>query len=170
MDWERAYLDLLEYKERKGLTNLVIRPDTPRRILCDHRASEAIQPGRRRFRVRPESFAGTALLQEAVVNILRKYAENFYRVRRERWDSKHMVYKTLDESDPNLSFNQALVKERKSGRYVVKIQRSEKDLVSAVEKLIGEVERLYKEEQGNCLASISIGTFTSRCSSSMTTR
>lgn len=44
--------------------------------------------------VRPESFANTALLQEAVVNILRKYADAFYRTNRERWDSNHMVYKT----------------------------------------------------------------------------
>lgn len=144
VDWERAYLDLLEYKDRKGLTNLAIRPDAPRKILTTTGYSLVTDDAV----VRPESFAGTTLLQEAVVNILRKYAENFYRVRRERWDSKHMVYRTLDEGDPNLSFNRALVREHESSRYVVKIQRSESDLVSAVEKLIGEVDRLYKEETG----------------------
>ena len=148
VDWERAYLDLIEHKERKGLTNLAILPDAPRRILATTEPERLYSLVADESVVRPESFAGTALLQEAVVNILRKYAENFYRVRRERWDSKHMVYKTLDESDPNLSFNQASVKERESGGYVVKVQRSEKELVSAVEKLIGEVDRLYKEESG----------------------
>lgn len=148
VDWERAYLDLLEYKERKGLTNLAIQPDAPRRIIATTMPERLYSLVADESVIRPESFAGTALLQEAVVNILRKYAENFYRVRRERWDGAHMVYRTLDATDPNLSFNQTLVRERKAGRYVVKVQRAEKDLVSAVEKLIGEVDRLYKEESG----------------------
>ena len=148
MDWERAYLDLLEYKERKGLTNLVIRPDAPRRILATTEPERLYSLVADDSVVRPESFAGTALLQEAVGNILRKYADTFYRVNRERWDSKHMVYKTLDESDPNLSFNRTLVREREPSRYVVAIQRSESALISEVEKLIDEVDRLYKEETG----------------------
>ena len=148
VNWERAYLDLLEYKERKGLTNLVIRPDAARRILATTEPERLYSLVADSSVVRPESFAETALLQEAVVNILRKYADTFYRVNRERWDSKHMVYKTLDESDPNLSFNRALVREREPSRYVVEIQRSEGALISAVEKLIDEVNRLYKEETG----------------------
>ena len=148
VDWERAYLDLLEYKERKGLTNLVVRPDVPRRIIATNEPARLYSLVADESLVRPNSFARTALLQEAVVNILRKYADAFYRVNRERWDSDHMVYRTLDESDPNLSFNRGLVRERESSGYVVKIQRSESELVSAVEKLIDEVDRLYKEETG----------------------
>ena len=148
VDWERAYLDLLEYKERKGLTNLAILPDAPRRILATTEPERLYRLVADESVVRPESFTTTALLQEAAVNILRKYADNFYRVRREQWDSHHMIYKTLDESDPNLSFNRDLVRERASSRYLVKIQKSESDLVTAVEKLIDEVDRLYKEETG----------------------
>ncbi|MCX5886805.1 MAG: DEAD/DEAH box helicase family protein [Proteobacteria bacterium] len=148
VDWERAYLDLLEYKERKGLTNLAILPDVPRRILATTEPERLYSLVADESVVTPESFTTTALLQEAAVNILRKYADNFYRVRREQWDSHHMVYKTLDESDPNLSFNRDLVRERASSRYLVKIQKSESDLVTAVEKLIDEVDRLYKEETG----------------------
>lgn len=148
MNWEQAYLDLLDYKERKNLANLVIRPEALRRILATTEPERQYSLVADASVVRPESFAETALLQEAVVNILRKYADTFYRVNRERWDSKHMVYKTLDESDPNLSFNRSLVRERQPSRYVVTIQRSESALISAVEKLIDEVDRLYKEETG----------------------
>jgi len=99
VDWELVYLDLLAHKERKGLTNLVIRPDMPRRIIEDSAhytlvADEAL--------VRPSSFAQRALLQEAVTNILRKYVDAFHRARRERWDAQSMVYRLLDESDANL--------------------------------------------------------------------
>ena len=148
LDWEGAYLDLLEYKACKGLTNLVIQRDAPKRILATTEPDRLYSLVADESVVKPESFAGTALLQEAALSILRKYADSFYRVRREQWDSKHMVYSTLDETDPNLRFNRALVKERECSRYVVKIQRSEGELVSAVEKLIDEVDRVYKEETG----------------------
>jgi hypothetical protein len=69
VDWERAYLDLLEYKERKGLTNLVIRPDAPRRIIATAMPERLYSLTADESVIRPESFAGTALLQEAVVNI-----------------------------------------------------------------------------------------------------
>jgi hypothetical protein len=98
--------------------------------------------------VRPESFEETPLLQEAVTNILRKYTDDFYRIRREKWESNQMVYKTLDEYDPNFRLNQQGVKDGKSGGYVVKIQPSERHLVSAIEKLIADAEALYKKENG----------------------
>ena len=142
VDWERAYLDLLAYKERKGLTNLVICPDTPRRIIenipCTLIADESV--------VRPKTFAGRALLQEAVTTILRKYVDTFYRRRREAWESQAMVYRPLDESDPNLGFNRGLVREKPAAAYVVKVRRSEKQLVEDIQKLLGEAQRLYQQE------------------------
>jgi len=142
VDWEQVYLDVLAYKERKGLTNLVIRPDLPRKIIESTPytlvADDTV--------TRPRSFAERALLQEAVVNILRKYTDVFYRVNRERWDSQQMVYAPLDASDPNLGFNRGLVRERPSGAYVVKVRRSERELIAAVEKLLAETDRLYQQE------------------------
>jgi hypothetical protein len=142
VDWDRAYLDLLAYKERRGLTNLVIRPDTPRRIIesvpCTLIADEAV--------VRPETFAGRTLLQEAVTAILRKYVDRFYRRRREAWESQAMIYRPLDESDPNLGFNRGLVREKPTAAYVVKVRRSEKELVAAIQKLVEEADRLYQQE------------------------
>jgi len=146
VDWERAYLDLLEYKERKGLRNLVIPPDAPKSIITTTEPERLYRLVADEAVVRPTSFAGTALLQEAVVSILRKYADDFYRANRERWESNHMVYRTLDESDPNLRLNRGVVREGQSGGYVVKIQRSERALISAVEQLLKDAEALYQKE------------------------
>src|SRR5262249_18880571 len=55
-------------------------------------------------------------------------------------------YRLIDESDPNLSFNRQVVKEGKSGGYVVTVQGSKIDLVSAIQKLIDDTEALYKQE------------------------
>ena len=149
IDWERSWLDLMEYKERKGFTNLVIPADVPRRILTtspDNRlyrivADEAV--------VRPSSFREAALLQEAVLTILRKYTDTFYRIRRERWEANHMVYRPLDDSDPNFGFNRQSVKEGGRSRYLVKVRRSDKELIAAIEQFIKHEETLRKQDGEN---------------------
>ncbi|PIP36193.1 MAG: restriction endonuclease subunit R [Desulfobacterales bacterium CG23_combo_of_CG06-09_8_20_14_all_52_9] len=142
VDWEQAYLDLLAYKERKGLKNFVIRPEASRMIIEKVNntlvADESV--------VKPRAFAERALLQEAVTLILRKYADNFYRNRREKWESRNLVYKTLDKSDPNLTFNRDVVREHSEGTYVVKVLKSDKELIAAIEKLREDVARLRKLE------------------------
>ena len=142
VDWEQAYLDLLAYKERRGLTNLLIRPDTPRRVIQDTDytlvADAAV--------VRPASFAERSLLQQAVASILRKYADAFYRARRERWDTQHMVYRVLDQNDPNVAPNRELVQEGRGAAYVVRVRQSEQNLIEAIEKLRDEADRLRQQE------------------------
>ena len=142
VDWERAYLDLLAHKERKGLKNYVIRPEAPRMIIEKVNytlvADESV--------VTPRSFVERSLLQEAVTRILRKYADNFYRNRREKWESRNLVYKTLDKSDPNLTFNRDVVREHSEGTYVVKVHKSDKELIAAIEKLGEDVDILRKQE------------------------
>jgi hypothetical protein len=143
VDWEQAYLEVLAYKERKGLTNLVICPDTPREVIADGKysliADEAV--------VRPRSFAEQTLLQEAVTSILRKYVDTFYRDRRERWEADEaLVYLPLDENDSNLGFNRGAVREKPGPAYVVKVRRSEHQLVAAIQQLLADAEWLYQQE------------------------
>lgn len=144
VDWEQAYLDLLTYKERKGLNNLVIRPETPRRIIEQGQytltADDAV--------FNPPSFAKRALLQETVTHLLRKYADAFYRLRREQWEGQHLVYRPLDLDDPNLAFNRPSVKEKKAA-YTVRVPGSRGDLAAAIEKLRKNVEKLCKGENDN---------------------
>ena len=134
VDWQRVYLELLEYQERRGYANLVIRPETARTIV------ETSDPGRL-YRliadesvVAPTSFAGAGLLHEAVLSILRRYLDQFYRVHRERWEAQHMVYAELDEEHANFR------------DYTVRIARSEVELIDAIQKLIEEADRIYRQE------------------------
>jgi hypothetical protein len=144
VEWERAYLDLLEYKERKRFTNLVIPPDAPRKIIAQAEPTRLYRLIADESVVKPASFCGRLLLQEAVTNILRKYTEDFYRIRRERWEASRMVYRTLDENDPNLSFNRQALEEGKTG-YVVKVRRSERELIKAIAQLDADMKRLRDE-------------------------
>ena len=140
IDWEQTYLDLLEYKEQKGRDNLIVQPDVARQIIADGNqyrltAEESV--------VRPQSIKDVARLQEATTRILRKYVDAFYRMRRERWESQRMVYKPLNERDPNLSFSR---EPEAKGQYVVSVRQSEHTLIGEIEKLINEGEQLYAGE------------------------
>ena len=132
VDWQKVYLDLIEYKEQKGLANLVIFPKALRRIL------ETSDPDRvyklivaDESVVVPKSFEDTALLHEAIVSILRKYMEKFYRVRQERWESHHMSYTEINGDDAN--FQNYTVKSIRSG-------------AQAIERLIKQANSIYKED------------------------
>jgi len=133
VNWQAVYVELLELKEKRGFSNLVILPETPRRIL------EAREPALYKLladqtMVKPNSFAGVAMLSEAVVTILRKYVEKFFRVSQARWDSDNMEYQALSHDDANFK------------DYMVHIPRSERELIAAVKQLIDEGNRVYQED------------------------
>ena len=141
VDWEQAYLELLDYKARKGWSNLVIRPETLRAILekvpYTLKASEAV--------FRPRTFTDRTRLQEAVTAILRKYLDIFYRRAHERWDSQNLIYRPLDLDDPNLALKRPSVQEKRAA-YIVRVPHSHRDIVTAIERLCEDMDKLIKEE------------------------
>lgn len=141
VDWQQVYLNLLDYKSRKGWHNLILRPGTPRQLMdgIDYTliADEAT--------VKPQTFADRQRLQEAVTAILRKYMDTFYRRRRERWETEVMEYRPLDEHDPNLGFNRDAVREGRPA-YVVQVRQSNNKLIQTIQELLEQAEHLYQEE------------------------
>ena len=71
--------------------------------------------------------------------------DKFYQIRREQWEEHILIYKYLDRKDPNLAFRPHNVKEEEPA-YVVRIPRSEEQLVQAVQTLLKEQQRLYEQE------------------------
>lgn len=134
VDWERVYLELLAYKKRKGMANLVIRPDLLRAIFDKKEPSRLYSVVADDTVVQPASFAQTALLHKAVLSVLRKYMDKFYRVQRERWETKNMVYKDLDANDANFQ------------DYTIRVARSEKALIKDIQHLIDEADRIYRQD------------------------
>ena len=134
VDWDRLYLELLEYKERNGMKNLAVPLSAPRDILA------AREPGRRYRLVaddtlfRPASFAGLERLHEAALTILRKYMDKFYRDRKKRWESEHMEYRILDETDPDFQ------------HYTVNVLRNHPKLIQEIEELIRTADLLYRQD------------------------
>lgn len=152
VDWEKAYLDLLEHKEQEGLDNLAIPPPeilkeivagTGRTVpLYDLTAASSI--------IEPKSLADRESLQEAATSILRAYATNFYKEQRRRWTSRHLKYQTLNRNHPNLSFNfedSDAPEQGGSHEYMVSVSKQEEGLIEHIENLIRQADRLYEEDE-----------------------
>ena len=142
VDWDGLYLSLIEHKERKGMDNLVIRPDALRPIMEEKQPAYNLvaDPSL----IDPKGPEEWERLQDTVTAILRLYADRIYRRGRERWESRHMVYETLDKTHGNFTFN--AISDGGRGRYVVGVPRSEHELIEEIEKLINECRALYESE------------------------
>ncbi len=97
--------------------------------------------------VNPATFGGRTLLQDAVTAILRKYVDAFYSRRQAQWEADTLIYQPVDAHDPNLEFNHGMLGEEKAG-YIVRVQRSDHELIEAIEKLQQDAERLRNVDGG----------------------
>ena len=131
LDCERLYLAMLEHKEERGFHNLLIRPEHPRQILeaSDPKLYGLICDERLLIPSRAEQ---GAQLQAAMTSVLNKYVESFYRKRQQRWDSSKMIYAPLKKDDENFQ------------NYVVKVPRSDKDLLKSIHEAIEEWKKFQK--------------------------
>ena len=129
VDWQKVYLDLLEYKELKEFTNFAIRPETPKMIIETSHPARLYSLLADESVFAPRSFADTGLLHDAIVSILRKYMDKFYRVKQERWETNHMIYAEIDKENSNFR------------NYTVKSTRGDAD---TIERLIEEAQSIYR--------------------------
>lgn len=132
IDWEAIYLELLQFKEERAFHNLVINPEVVGKIagagdprlwglICD----EAF--------LRPRDSGQAAQVQGAIAGVLKKYVETFYRKRQMRWDSAKMDYKPIAKSNENFA------------EYVVKVPRSDKDLLQSIHDAVEEWTKHRKQ-------------------------
>ena len=145
VDWDRAYLSLIEHKESKGMDNLVVRPAELKRIL--EAGKDVYRLVAEESLTRPTSPEEWGRLQDTAAGILRLYADSLYRRGRERWESDHMVYRTLDETDANFRFNK--IREDGRGRYIVGVPKSERNLIAEIEALIDDCRALYESDRSS---------------------
>lgn len=142
MDWNRVYLEVLEYKARKGFSNLVIRPEVLQQIveakdangkaICAVIAEEDV--------IFPQKFGEREKLQQVVVRLLCKYVDKFYQKCREQWEEDNLEYGNLNSDDSNLTFNP----DPRDGKptYVLRIPSSKQDVIKEVESLVQQLDQL----------------------------
>ncbi len=102
INWEKIYLQLLEYKHEKGYTNLIfnteilkaiLNPDKPTYKLTVMNESEVI----------PTTLMKLDRLEELVLILLRKYISKFYRLIQKRWNEERLQLEKLDKCNGNFT-------------------------------------------------------------------
>ena len=145
VDWNAAYIDVLNHRAGRGFDNLAVSPRSLREILESDPPAYSLVADE--GLAKPATLADRERLQEAVVAILCRYADGLYRRRRARWESGHMVYRDLDEGDPNFQFNRGAGNDS-TGRYIVSVRGGQTDLIDQMRQLLASDAELYEEESG----------------------
>ena len=140
VDWNAAYLAVAEHVTGRDVRNLAVNPSGLRQIIEDASTYTLVVDERV---TNPATLQDMADLQQAVVTILRKYADRLHSVHRRRWESGHMHYRRLDEYDPNLRFNAPT--EDAVGGYIVTAPPSQVQLIEEIQELV-DADALYDGE------------------------
>ena len=102
LDWEKIYLELLEYKQEKQFHNLIFDTEILQTIMEPEQELYGLTVIAESD-VNPTSLEEVTRLQELVITLLRKYIAKFYRIIQQQWSSNRMKLKTLDGNDANFT-------------------------------------------------------------------
>ena len=151
VDWEEAYLDLIEHRRVKGMLPLAVpRPDALRLFVED--ANVTVSADDHIFE--PRAWHDREDLQTVVHTVLRKCADRCWGTARREWEAERMNYREVDEDDPNLLLNvdPAVVATAETPRqphYVVSVPQKDIGLREKIEELIEQQALLYEQEHGD---------------------
>ena len=150
VDWEEAYLDLIEHRRVKGMRPLAVpRPAALRSFV--ERANVTVSADDHVFE--PRAWHDREDLQAIVHALLRKCADRCWATERRRWEAERMKYREVDKADPNLLLNvdpEAAATEGTGRRshYVVTVPQKDVRLRERIAALIEQKAKLYEQELG----------------------
>lgn len=102
VDWEKIYLQLLEYKQEKGFHNLIFDIQTLRKIMEPDQELYGLTVTAK-SEVKPTTLEEVTRLEELVITLLRKYIAKFYRIIQKQWSRSRIRLVALDENDANFT-------------------------------------------------------------------
>ena len=150
VDWEEAYLDLIEHRRLKSMRPMALpRADALKSLVED--ANVTVLADEHVFR--PQTWHDREDLQAIVHTVLRRCPDKCWQSERRRWESERMNYREVDDADPNLllNVNPALATTpdaRRQSHYVVSVPQTDVGLRDQIEELIKQQAKLYEQELG----------------------
>ena len=102
LDWEKIYLELLEYKEKKQFHNLIFDVGILQTIMKPEQELYGLTV-MEESEVKPTSLEEATRLEELVITLLCKYISKFYRIIQKQWSGSKMKLDRLDESNTNFT-------------------------------------------------------------------
>ena len=121
---------LTAHKQRMGWHNLIIRPDTVDRLLDSDGWYVLYAPPER---IRVTRFEDVRALEAVAIDLITKYAAEFWKQRRRQWEYDRIEVVRLDEHDPN-----------NIGEYRLSVEAAETQLIEDVRDLAKNLLEGYR--------------------------
>ncbi|GAA3913941.1 DEAD/DEAH box helicase family protein [Luteimonas lutimaris] len=137
LDLDRAWFELIRFKNERGWHNFDIPRPAVERLLANTDWYDLLIP---EAMLAMDSFAKVAIWQEIAETLLKKYAERYYGFRKKGWEEPHLEYAELDAGDPNFPEAGAGLGEDQ-GVYRVSVEKSEEALIAQLRQLGDELRR-----------------------------
>lgn len=101
VDWDPLLIDLIEYKERQGYSNLVLNLSRLKQVVRNDHFTLKCPKSRLSFDELTEAKEET---EEVIRIILRSYVDNAFNAEKSDWEDKRREYQQLQPDDPELNF------------------------------------------------------------------
>ncbi|MBS0455969.1 MAG: DEAD/DEAH box helicase family protein [Proteobacteria bacterium] len=137
LDLDRAWFELIRFKNERGWHNFNIPRSAVDRLLGDRDWYELLIPG---SMLALDRYDKVAIWQEVAEVLLKKYAERYYVFRKKAWEEPHLEYAELAADDPNFPEPGSATGEE-DGVYRVSVEKSEEALIIQLRQLGEELRR-----------------------------
>ncbi len=149
VNWEKAYLDLLEHRRVKNMRPLAVpRPDALK-SLVEH-APVVVSADKNIFE--PRNWHDRESLQMLVHTMLRRCADKRWHSEKQRWEGERMQYLEVDNAHPNLLLNvdaeTTTPDAARQAHYIVSVPHADASLRKQIVELIEQQDKLYERRFG----------------------
>jgi len=130
VNWNRIYLEIMNYKISKGYYNLII----DKRLLQDIIKTEKYELLATEEQVVVSSFEEIRNIERIILTILKSYIDKFYRAAERRKSMEFLEVETINKQDDNFKFQEIIV-------------RIPKTLIRDFEELFEKLDEVYKADR-----------------------
>ncbi len=135
LNWERIYLEMLEFRRLKGMPNLSFTQAALRAILETGNYTLLCPEGM----LNPKQFADLRRVEEIALSVLKKYLAAFYDRKRREWERQNLELAPLTEDAPNLCWSAP-------PQYTLRIAKTRQEFLERIQELLNQADRLYQQE------------------------
>ena len=128
----RIYDALVARKRQMGWHNLIFHPEAIDGLLADETWYELHAPPEK---TNLQNFKDVQALEDVAINLLARYAGQYWRKQQRKWEHKHLEVVTLDENDPNNIVEYQLSLDAKEKKLIEDIRTLSTDLDHLLEDL-----------------------------------
>jgi hypothetical protein len=126
LDFDRIYFELQQYKNEQSWHNLCLPRAVVPALLADKKWYRLLIP---KEEMQFRSFRQVQRWQEIASTLIRRYADRFYKFRKQEYEGAHLEYRELTADDPNF------IQE-----YRLLIEQSREDIVRKLHEIKGWME------------------------------